>query len=271
MIPGNDPETARVRVGLSLGGGAARGFAHVGVLTVLEREGLRPSLVAGSSIGAVVGALFCSGRKADEIYELMLKQSPSMSSFLFTSFRPQPIEQRFRDTFGSRTFESLSVPLIVTITDVVSGKTLFVKEGPVADALVASTRIPIVFPPVIKDDRILVDGGLLCNLPVSILRESGADRVLAVDIGYIGLAEFERPQGKFQMACRCLDLLGRIPMHLEAEKADLVLSPKVLDDTALDFQKAEKFYKMGLEAAEANLDRIRTLWSPTQYHGHPCP
>ena len=259
----DEPSTAKVKVGLSLGGGAARGFAHVGVLAALEREGLRPSLVAGSSIGAVVGALYCSGRRADEIRRILSEQSPSRGSFLLTSLQRHPFEQRFRDNFGTLRFQDLKIPLIVTVTDLAAGETLFVKEGPLADAVIASTRVPVLLPPVRKKDRILVDGGLLCNLPVSILRESGADRVLAVDIGYIGFTGCERPRGKIQMALRCLDLLGHIPMRLEAAHADLVLHPEVLDHTALDFEKAEHFYKKGLEAAEANLDTIRALWNPT--------
>lgn len=247
-------------IGIALGGGAARGFAHVGVLSVLEEEGLAPQFISGTSIGAVVGALMAMGKSADEIMEIMMRFRPPASTFLFTPVRPQLIERAFHRVLGNATFSDLKIPFRCTTTELVKGETVVLREGKLAEALTLSTRIPLVFPPVREENAVFVDGGVLCNLPVEVVQEMGADRVLAVHLGFIGIARYARSHRGVQLAIRCVDLLGKRLMALEAQKADLVLHPKVEDMFALDFKKARRFYERGREAALAARKQILGLW-----------
>lgn len=247
-------------IGIALGGGAARGFAHVGVLSVLEEEGLAPDFISGTSIGAVVGVLMAMGKSADEIMDIMMRFRPPASTFFFTPVRPQLVEKAFHRVLGDATFSDLKIPFCCTTTELVKGETVVLREGKLADALTLSSRIPLVFPPVRQDKAVFVDGGVLCNLPVQAAQEMGADRVLAVHLGFIGIARFARSQRGVQLAIRCVDLLGKRLMALEAEKADLVLRPNVEDMFALDFRKGERFYQRGREAATAMRKQLRDLW-----------
>jgi NTE family protein len=247
-------------IGIALGGGAARGFAHVGVLSVLEEEGLAPDFISGTSIGAVVGALTAMGKSADEIMEIMLRFRPPTSAFLFTPVRPQLVERVFHQVLGDATFSDLEIPFCCTATELVEGKTIILTEGKLADALTLSSRVPLVFPPVRRDHEVFVDGGVLCNLPVTAVKDLGAERVLAVHLGFIGIARYARSQRGVQLAIRCVDLLGKRLMALEAEKADLVLHPKVEDMFALDFKKARRFYERGREAGLAARKQMVDLW-----------
>lgn len=250
----------RPEVGLAFGGGAARGFAHVGILSVLQDQGLAPSYISGSSIGAVVGALTALGKSADEILDIMMRYRPPAPTFLFTPVRPQLVERLFRHVLGDITFADLKIPFCCTTTELVKGKTIILREGSLADALTLSSRIPFIFPPVRRGDAVYVDGGVLCNLPVGAVRDLGAQKVLAVHLGFIGIARYARANRGVQLAIRCVDLLGTRLMELEAERADLVLQPKVQDILAMDFRKARTFYQRGREAALAARHEIRQLW-----------
>jgi len=251
----------RKQIGLVLGGGAARGYAHVGVLSVLEEEGLEPDFITGTSMGAIVGALRAQGRSAEDIMETMMRFRPPTPTFLLTPVRPQLVGGIFHKVLGELTFEDLKIPFRCTVTDIDRGETIILKEGNVADALMLSSRIPLVFPPVIRDGRTLVDGGLLCNLPVEEVLRMGAERVLAVHLGFIGMARFPRARKGVQLAIRCVDAIGTRLMEMEAEKADVVLRPSVKDMFALDFRKARTFFRRGRETALAARKELHELWN----------
>jgi NTE family protein len=245
---------------MALGGGAARGFAHVGILSVLEEEGLTPDFISGTSIGAVVGALKALGKSADEILDTMMRFRPPPPTFLFTPVRPQRVERIFREVLGEKTFADLEIPFCCTTTELVKGETVILNQGKLAEALELSSRIPLIFPPVKRAGGVYVDGGVLCNLPVQVVRDLGAERILAVHLGFIGIGRFARSQKRVQIGIRCLDLLGKRLMDLEAEKADFVLRPEVEDMFALDFRNARKFYDRGRQAAADARKEIRSVW-----------
>jgi len=245
---------------MALGGGAARGYAHVGILSVLEEEGLSPDAISGSSIGAIVGALAALGKPSGEILEIMMRFRPPNPTFLFTPVRPQLVERIFHSVLGETRFADLKIPFCCTTTELVEGRTVILREGKVADAVALSSRIPFIFPPVKRDGKVYVDGGVLCNLPVEAARGLGADRVLAVHLGYMGIARYARARSGVQLAIRCVDLLGTRLMELEAEKASYVLRPKVQDIFAMDFRKARTFYQRGRESALAARDHLRRIW-----------
>lgn len=176
------------KVGLALGSGGARGAAHVGVLKVLEREGIKISAIAGASIGAMVGGAYAAGLPLSRIEEEWLTTSRTklLRSFLPTFPRTglssgAGLRRYLREILGDVRIEELPIPFAAVATDLDTGEAVVLRSGPLVDAIRASTAIPGVFQPVHWEGRLLVDGGMVEPLPVRICRELGADVVVAVD------------------------------------------------------------------------------------------
>ncbi|MCD4707398.1 MAG: patatin-like phospholipase family protein [Candidatus Sabulitectum sp.] len=176
------------RIGLALGSGSARGWAHIGVIRALEEAGINVDCIAGTSIGALVGAVYASGRFAElekAVLQLERKQILLFSDIILPKSGlidgrkiSNLIQQHVLDT----PIESLPLPLCIIATDLTTGREVVLKDGDISEAVRASVSIPGVFTPVRKEDRLLVDGGLVNPVPVSIAREMGADFVIAVDL-----------------------------------------------------------------------------------------
>jgi NTE family protein len=184
-------ETDHPAVGLCLSGGGARGLAHIGVLRVLEREGIPIDLLSGTSMGGVIAAGFAGGLGAYEIEAIALeathkKQLLSLSDLGVPKgglIRGQQVYTFFTQIFGEKTFADLYLPLSVVAVDLYSHKEIILDQGEVAFALRATTAIPGIFMPVESKQYRFVDGGVLNNLPVDVLKKMGAEKVIAVDIG----------------------------------------------------------------------------------------
>ncbi|HAF71031.1 MAG: Phospholipase, patatin family, putative [Acetothermia bacterium 64_32] len=177
------------KIGLALASGGARGAAHVGVLKVLEREGIKPCAIAGSSIGAMVGGAYAAGASVERIEQEWLNTNlpKVVRSFLPTFPRAGlssggELRKYLRSMFGDLRIEDLKIPFAAVATDIDTGEAMVLREGPLVDALRASTAIPGIFFPVGWKGRFLVDGGLVEPLPVRICRELGAEIVIGVDI-----------------------------------------------------------------------------------------
>ncbi len=172
-------------LGLVLGAGGARGFAHIGVLKVLAQHGVYFDLVVGASMGSLVGAAHAAGLGMEQVERLvldlrierLLRFQPGAASFI----NPSALEVTLRTAFADRTFADLAVPFAAVATDLTSGKLAILREGPLVPALLAAVAIPLVFPPVRLGDVWLADGGMVDGLPVATARQLGAARVLAVD------------------------------------------------------------------------------------------
>lgn len=175
-----------MKIGLALGGGGARGAAHIGALMALERLGIRPNLITGTSIGGLIGALVAAGRRPDDVVDFFQKISlgqlyslpgnmPGLSS-------TAKIEKLLVETIGCITFADLEIPLALVATDLVNRKVVILDEGDVITAVLATIALPIIFPPIEREGMILVDGGLLNNLPFDIARARGAAFVIAIDL-----------------------------------------------------------------------------------------
>ena len=175
-----------MRIGLALGGGGARGAAHIGVLMELERLGIRPDLVTGTSIGGLVGALYAAGTSCEAIADCFRRISIS-SMYSFAASAPSltgvtKIEHLLESVMGRPTFAELKIPLSVVTTDLVARKEVILDDGDVMKAVLATIAIPILFPPVEREGMVLSDGGILNNTPFSIARARGATFVIAVDL-----------------------------------------------------------------------------------------
>jgi NTE family protein len=177
------------RIGLALGSGGARGAAHTGVLKVLEREGIRPTVVAGTSIGSLIGAAYVAGKPTADMEKewLSLGVSKVLHGFMPTFPRAglssgHELRKILHGLFGDVAIEDLQMPFAAVACDIDTGESVVLRTGPLIDAILASTAIPGIFFPVRRGSQILVDGGMVDPVPVSVCRSLGADIVIAVDI-----------------------------------------------------------------------------------------
>jgi NTE family protein len=177
------------RIGLALGSGGARGAAHTGILKVLDREGIRPTVVAGSSIGSLIGAAYAAGKPTADMEKEWLAVGVSKVLRGFMPTFPSAglssgheLRKLLHGLFGDVTIEDLAIPFAAVACDIDTGEPVVLKTGSLVDAVLASTAIPGIFFPVRHGSRILVDGGMVDPVPVSVCRNLGADIVIAVDI-----------------------------------------------------------------------------------------
>jgi NTE family protein len=177
------------RIGLALGSGGARGAAHTGILKVLDREGIRPAVVAGSSIGSLIGAAYAAGKPTVDMEKEWLAVGVSKVLRGFMPTFPSAglssgheLRKLLHGLFGDIAIEDLAIPFAAVACDIDTGEPVVLKTGSLVDAVLASTAIPGIFFPVRHGSRILVDGGMVDPVPVSVCRNLGADVVIAVDI-----------------------------------------------------------------------------------------
>lgn len=254
------PETRPARLGLALGGGAVRGAAHVGVLSVLEREGIRPDVVAGVSAGAFVGAGIAAGVPAADILEAFRHSSwlriavPAWRSrlgMLDVSPLGALIEKLTRETECG----GLELPFAAVACDLLTGRRVVVDAGPLHEAICASSAVPGLFEPVRRDGALLVDGGLVGNVPVQAARDLGADYVLAVDILPLA-ADSAEPRELRDVILLSWEIVQHQCDHGRLQ-ADLLLTPAVGAVTPWDFSRVDEAYDAGVAAMEAALPKLR--------------
>ena len=246
-------------VGLALSGGAVRGAAHLGVLEVLEREGIRPDFVAGTSAGSVVGAVYCAGMPIEQVETLALdlqwRKIGQITRPRLGFFDSQRMEDYLIEIIGDLTFEELKTPLSTVAVDILSGEVVVMREGRVVTAVRASCALPGIFTPVEWHDRLLVDGGLLNNLPVSVVRSMGADYVIAVDLLPPSVLP-EKPTSMLSMWYATIYTAMRAT-HMEVQTADCVITPRVGPFVWTDFSKTPALIELGRQAAEEKIEQLK--------------
>jgi len=242
------------RIGLVLGGGGIRGAAHLGVLSVLERAGVRFDVVAGTSIGAVVGAGVAARVSSADMLERFRKARwidlarPSWGSRI-SMFEANPMIDILIDTVHAETFEELALPLAVVSTDLLTGETIVFTSGPLRQAVLASAAVPGIFEPVRQDGRLLVDGGLTENLPVKQALDLGADIVIAIDITPQPDASYE-PKDIGEMVMMGWSMVEWV-RETGRDTASVVITPQVARFSMMDLGQVQKVYEAGVEAGEA--------------------
>ncbi len=248
------------KIGLALSGGGVRGAAHVGVLRILEREGIRPDCVVGVSAGSIVGAGYCAGMSVAKMEEIALNLQWSKLGRIVRPrlgfFDSQRLESYVTELIGDLQFAELSIPFAAVAADILTGQLVILREGSVAQAVRASCALPGIFTPVERGDQLLVDGGVINNLPVSVAREMGADYVIAVDLLPLPPTRRARPQNLFEMWALSFYTLLRVT-HAEGKDADCLITPAVGSYGTFEFSKIEEVLKKGVEAAEAKIDQIK--------------
>ena len=248
-----------VRVGLALSGGAARGFAHIGVIQVLEEAGIRVDLVAGTSAGSLVAALYAAGRNGSTLARLALAMDESaITDWAFPGrglIRGEALARYVREQTDGKLIEQLPLPLGIVATDLDSGEPVLFQRGDVGAAVRASSAVPAIFQPVKIGTREYVDGGLVSPVPVRFARQMGADVVIAVDIS-------SPPDGNatgdpFKLLLQTFAIMGRSINQFELKDADVVLRPRLAGVSSADFTARQRAIDAGRVAATAALAGLR--------------
>lgn len=247
------------RVGLALGGGAARGFAHIGVIQVLEENGIKVDLVAGTSAGSLVASLYASGKSGREMQTL----SDTMDEGAITDWsfplrgliRGEALARFIRDKTGGKNIEQMAVPLGIVATDLSDGSSILFRSGDTGTAVRASSAVPAVFQPVRIGQREFVDGGLVSPVPVRFAKEMGAQFVIAVDI--TSPPEKDPPGDAFRMLMQTFSIMGRSINMFELREADVVIRPKLDNVGSADFTARRRAVQAGREAAQAILPLLK--------------
>ncbi len=247
-------------IGLALGGGFARGIVHIGVLKVLEAERIPLSFVAGTSVGALIGAAYCSGVSPSELEELATRvrfrdlARWTLSRYGFaTNLRMLSFLNKILKV---STFEELRIPLAVTATDFGSGEGVVFRSGPLAEAVRASCAYPGVFLPVNMNGRWLVDGMLAHSLPSQPVREMGADRVIGVNLRSTW-SKNDGPRHIFDVIGQCFSIAQDMNCAESKRCADLVIEPDVTGYRYDDFEHSSELVQIGEAATLAVLPEIR--------------
>ena len=247
------------RIGLALGGGAARGFAHIGVIQVLEESGIKPDLVVGTSAGSLVAALYASGKSGAEL--ATLADSMDESAFTDWSFpgrgliRGEALAKYVRDNTGARSIEQMRTPLGIVATDLDSGQPILFQRGDPGVAVRASSAVPAVFQPVRIGTHEYVDGGLVSPVPVRFARQMGAELVIAVDIS--AAPDGNATGDPMRMLLQTFAIMGRSINSFELRDADVVLRPKLPGVSGADFTSRKKSIQAGREVTLAQLAALR--------------
>jgi NTE family protein len=247
------------RIGLALGGGAARGFAHIGVIQVLEEAGIKPQLVVGTSAGSLVAALYASGKSGAELENLALTMDEgAITDWAFPSrgmIRGEALARYVREQTGGRLIEQMKLPLGVVATDLDSGSAILFQRGDMGSAVRASSSVPAVFQPVKIGEREYVDGGLVSPVPVRFARQMGAELVLAVDISTP--PDGAITDGVMKLLLQTFAIMGKSINQFELRDADVVLRPALIGVSSADFTSRVRAIRAGREAALAALPELK--------------
>jgi NTE family protein len=253
------------RIGLALSGGAARGMAHIGVLRALEENAIPIDAIAGASAGALVGGLYAAGLSVAQL-EAMAKKfrwrrmgRPSFSRLGLQS--NAPMEKFLRAHLPVTRFEDLRIPFAALATDLVSGTVVVMRDtGDLPFAIRASVCLPAFYVPVRDPEgRLLVDGGLVANLPISYTRDLGADIVIAVDVGADGAKFMEQPRTALGVLTQAFVAVERVVSQQQAPTADLIIIPRVGHIRWDQSRRADELMTIGYETTLAAIDKIKNL------------
>jgi NTE family protein len=264
----NLPKRQDPKIGVALGGGGARGLAHIGVLKVLEEENIPVNAIAGASVGALIGALYAAGISTTEMEEMSseigwstLTNYTRMSMFRLVLTEQQlsskNMESYLEKHMQGRRFDELKIPFACVATDLQTGERVVFREGPVAIAARASATIPGMFEPVVFRHRYLVDGGLVSNIPTDLVALMGVQTIIAVDVTS-DLSRFQ-PENIIATLSQAISIQSEAMSQSELAKADFVIRPQLRDMTAMDLTRSAECIDAGSLAARHAVPTIKRL------------
>ncbi len=251
------------KVALVLGGGAARGFAHIGVIRALEQEKIPVDMVVGTSVGSLIGAIYASDRNSFELEwtAFKLEKDDLFDYGLLNAFtgmgvaKGQKLEEFVRTKIATANIENFKVPYAAVATDLNRGTRVVLDHGPVAKAVHASSAIPGVFKPVEFQGHLLVDGGVMDNIPIAVAREKGADIVIAVDISE-NVQNFNITN-VIDVTIQAVNIMFDQNVQSKKKDADVLIAPAVGDVAMLDFTQKKRCMQAGIEATQKALPEIK--------------
>lgn len=249
-------------VALALGAGGVYGYAHIGVLSVLEEDGLWPDFVVGCSIGAVIGTLYGAGLSGEQLLQLglglrrshLLDLRPTRMGLIGGQRLEGVVRLLTRDT----RLEQMRPPLAIVATDVERGEKVVFTRGPAARAARASSAMPGIFAPVRIGERLLVDGAVMERVPVRTARELGAERVVAVGLGMLQKGQTVQVRNAFDVVMQSFDIMQR-EISYGSDVADIMIEPPVTEANASAAGGAQRLIDAGRAAAMAQLGALRSI------------
>ncbi len=248
-----------LKIALALGGGAARGFAHIGVIKALEAQGIVPDIVVGTSAGSVVAALYASGMSGFELQNLALQMEEDMLADWTLPNRGVLKGEALQDFINQKvknlTIQKMPKPLGVVATDLQSGELVLFRRGDTGTAVRASSAVPGMFQPVAISGRDYVDGGLTSPVPAQSARSMGADFVIAVDISNVNRRD--KLTGTLDVLLQTFSIMGHAISRHELEDADLVIRPKTAAVSSTDFEGRHLAVLEGEKAAAAIMPELK--------------
>lgn len=255
------PRLRAPRVGLALGGGAARGFAHVGVIQVLEQHGIKPDLVVGTSAGSLVAALYASGRTGSELEQAALQmEEAAIADWTLPLFnrgllRGEALARYVNRQVQGKPLHEMSMPLGIVATELATGKAVLFQRGDTGAAVRASSAVPGVFTPVQISGKDYVDGGLVAPVPVEQARQMGAELVIAVDIS--SAPDGQATTDAFRVVLQTFAIMGQSINRYVLSGADVVVRPALQGVGSADFASRQRSMVAGREAMQAMMPRLR--------------
>lgn len=252
-----------LRIGLALGGGAARGFAHIGVIKALESQGIKPDVIVGTSAGSLVGALYAAGNDGFALQKMALSMDEAAISDWSVPFfakvsgvlKGEAIQQYVDRSVNNTPIEKLKIPFGAVATDINSGKPILFRQGDTGVAVRASSAVPGVFQSVRIGSHVYVDGGLVAPVPVRFAREMGADFVIAVNIS--AQPEVQAASSSVDVMLQSFAIMGQTINNYELRDADVVITPVLGNMRGNDFGGRNNAILSGEQAGMAAIAEIK--------------
>ena len=251
-------------IGLALGGGAARGFAHIGVIKALEANGIKPDLVVGTSAGSVIAALYASGYRGTELNRIALSLDEASITDWALPFsgkfggmiKGDALQSMVNRLVKNQSIESTKIPLGIVATDLKTGQGVLFQRGDMGQAVRASCSIPSIFQPTIINGREYVDGGLVSPVPVRYASQMGADFIIAVNISTEPSSQDS--SGTVGIILQTISIMGQRIDQFELERAQVVIRPELKGMRGTDFKSRSNAILAGEEAALLQMDQIKS-------------
>ncbi|HJV03530.1 MAG TPA: patatin-like phospholipase family protein [Burkholderiaceae bacterium] len=253
----------KVRIGLALGGGAARGFAHIGVIKALEAQGIYPDIVVGTSAGSVVGAMYAAGNTGFQLQKMAFDMDEAaISDWALPLFgkssgvlKGEALQAYVNKAVNNQPMEKLKIPFGAVASDLKTGQPILFQRGNTGMAVRASSSVPGVFQPVAINGHTYVDGGLVAPVPVRFAREMGADFVIAVNIST--QADAQATVSSLEVIMQTFSIMGQRINQFELKDADIVIQPALGKMGSSDFNSRNQAILAGEQAAAALMPQIK--------------
>jgi NTE family protein len=251
------------KVGLALGGGAARGLSHIGVLKVLEEQGIELSYIAGTSAGSLIGSLYCAGLSWRDIKstardidwgDLVAPTWPTLGLA-----KSDKLERTLGRILRNKSFTDLRIPFRVVATDITTAEEVVLSTGPVAPAVRASCSIPGIFEPTELEGRLLVDGGLLNDVPTDVVKDMGATVVIGVNLNSDRITA-RKPENLMEIFYRTLNILIYNSTQKAQKSADVMVTPRLGGFAYQDLNRLDELVAKGEQAMREQLGKLKNAW-----------